>query len=419
MDAPSPANLTPPPLPGRLSTSPVAVPALILGILAVVFSPLLIGIVPGVAGLILAILHLRRNRQQRRLAWWGGGLAVTGTILGIVWGGVLIAAVLRFVRPFNETGSPTARADLAAADARASYREAGVLADKGATKARVLSCFCLDREDNILACDEEGKCVRVITPDNALRATWPVDFWPQAIACRDDGSVIVAGTGRVALLDAGGQVQAVGSLPQPPGRAAAAGDVAAAARRRYESAVTAVAALGDDILACGRANTGYTIYRLNGRLEGATPIVKGLTGCCGQMDMTTRDGIIYVAANCDSKVLKYDRDGKKLGGLGRTGKGIETCFDGCCEPKNVAFGPDGSLYVAGSGTCSVSRYSADGQFLDYVGRVNGITGCVRVTVAVNRDASRVYMLDTDRHAIRVLARREPVPAATPTGAAPP
>jgi hypothetical protein len=60
--------------------------------------------------------------------------------------------------------------------------------------------------------------------------------------------------------------------------------------------------------------------------------------------------------------------------------------------------------VSESAQCCINRFSAEGKLLDRVGSVKGITGCVRVTVAVNRDASLVYMLDTDKHMIRVLAR---------------
>jgi DNA-binding beta-propeller fold protein YncE len=326
--------------------------------------------------------------------------------------------VLRFLPGGGLGGGGAAtKAELAALDAKAAYVLSGSLADQDAAKARLLSSFCLDQEDNLLTCDEEGRCIRVVGADNTLRATWPLEFWPQAIACRPDGSVVVAGAGRVALLDAKGQLLASGSLPRSTGGVTPVEGQSSAAQLRYNSAATSVAATAEDIFVCARVNTGYTVYRLTPRLDEAVPVIKGLRGCCGQLDMTARDGLLYLAANSEFQVARYDREGKKLGSFGRSGKGPEPCFDGCCEPKNLCFGPDGSLYLAGSGKCAIGHYTAEGQFIEYVGRVEGITGCVRVTVAVNRDASRIYMLDTEHNTVRVLTRREQPPPAAAAGPA--
>lgn len=123
--------------------------------------------------------------------------------------------------------------------------------------------------------------------------------------------------------------------------------------------------MGNDVFVSVRARTGYSIYRLDADFKNPAVIVKGLRGCCGQMDFTARDGVVYVAANCNFKVQKYDRAGKKLGDFGKRasgrGKAVEEAFDGCCEPKNVAFDTDGNLLVAESDACCVKRFSPDGR----------------------------------------------------------
>lgn len=286
-------------------------------------------------------------------------------------------------------------------------------ADKGAvgnardTRSRSLSSFCLDGSDNILACDEAEKCLRLISPGDKLISKWALDFPPQVAACRADGTLAVAGAGRVALLDSAGKVLASSSLPVPPMPVVKGGKMSKAemeSQVRYVAAVTSIGSSGDDIFVCARGNTGYTVYRMNSRLEGITPIIKGLSGCCGQMDFAVKDGTIYLAANCESKVVKYDRDGKRTGDFGKDKGSKDSYFNGCCEPKNVCVGPDGSLYVSESAQCCINRFSADGKLLDRVAVVKGNTGCVRVTVGVNRDASLVYMLDTSKNVIRVLGR---------------
>ena len=56
----------------------------------------------------------------------------------------------------------------------------------------------------------------MISPDDKLLAKWTLDFEPQAIACRSNGTVVVAGAGRVVLLDPSGKTLASASLPVPP-----------------------------------------------------------------------------------------------------------------------------------------------------------------------------------------------------------
>ncbi len=61
-------------------------------------------------------------------------------------------------------------------------------------------------------------------------------------------------------------------------------------------------------------------------------------------------------------------------------------FGGCCEPKNMRFAPDGSMYLAESGPpVAVKRFTPEGEFLGVVGLPVFKTGCVRVTVEVARD----------------------------------
>lgn len=296
--------------------------------------------------------------------------------------------------------SMTAAADM-------THSDKGLIGNTRETRSRSLSSFCMDGHDNIVACDESENCLRVISPEDKLISKWTLDFAPQVVACRTDGTLVVAGSGRVALVDTAGKTLAAAALPLPPmpsakGRKVSNAEIENQVRRM--AAATAVAASGDDVFVCARGNSGYTVYRMTRQLEGITPIIKGLNGCCGQMDFTAKDGTIYLAANCESKVVKYDREGKRIGDFGKDKERKDSYFNGCCEPKNVCIGPDGSLYVAESAQCCINRFSVDGKLLDRVGVVKGNTGCVRVTVGVNRDASLVYMLDTSKSMIRVLAR---------------
>ncbi len=275
---------------------------------------------------------------------------------------------------------------LTAAAFASTHESKGVIGASGETKAARLSGLCLDGDGNLVTADPSGMCLRVITPEDKLKAIWKLEFAPEAVSWRaSDKAVLVAGSGRIAVLDATGTSTVSAALPQSAKTA------------------TSVTASGADIFVTVRANTGYAVFRLDSKLENPTQILSGLRGCCGQMDVMAHGDTVYVAANCNFEVGLYDRDGKKKGAITKP-KGA-TYFDGCCEPKNVCMGSDGVLYVAESGRCAVNRFSTDGQHLGEVGVVPDIGGCVRVTVAVSSDGSRVYMLDTKKNIVRVLAKK--------------
>lgn len=250
------------------------------------------------------------------------------------------------------------------------------------TKCKNLTNFCLDSDDNILACDGAYRAIRVIGPDDKLISAWRLDFSPEAIKCRDDGTVVVAGRGKIVLLDRDGKMLKQSKLPGQQ--------------------VTSVGCSGKEVFAAVQMLMGYNIYRMNSDLQYMKLIVKGLRGCCGQMDFAAKDGVLYVAANSLSKVVKYDRKGQELGRFGeRARPGVEG-FGGCCEPKNVCFDSQGYLYAAESDNCAVRKFTSDGQYLSSMGTVHGIRGCVRLTIALPKDCSRIYMLDTGRNIIRML-----------------
>lgn len=253
------------------------------------------------------------------------------------------------------------------------------------TKLESPSCFALDAEDNILVCDEERSAVLKVSPDDRLLATWPLKFKPQAITVRKDGSVVVAGHGSIAILDPSGEVKVSGKVPS-------------------NRSVTAVAAEGSDVFVCAHGETGFVVYRIEDDLKEPRRIINNLAGCCGQMDIAAYRGHLYAAENTRFSVGKYTFDGKKVADFVHSdAKKADYYGDGCCEPKNLCFGPDGSIYTAASGQMEVKRYSPDGKFLNAVGQLPDADGsCVRVTVRVTKDASRVYILDTSTNLIRLL-----------------
>jgi hypothetical protein len=257
----------------------------------------------------------------------------------------------------------------------------GSIAIAPGTQCQLISSFCLDTQDRFLICDVSKNRLRVVTADDKLAQDYPLDFGPQVVACRPDGSIVVAGSGKIALLDAQGRKQLEASLPDG------------------STVATAVGASDKEFFVCCRVKTGYSISRFNDKLQNPTAIINGLRGCCGQMDFKVQDGKIFVAHNTQFKVETYDRTGKLLSSFGKRDDGTSRSFKGCCEPKNICFDSKGALYTSESRAWTVKKFTAKGEYVNYVGSVAENSDCVRSTIACTKD-NRIYMLDNPRHFIR-------------------
>jgi hypothetical protein len=168
--------------------------------------------------------------------------------------------------------------------------------------------------------------------------------------------------------------------------------------------VSSISATEDDVYLATRAAVGYgfQIWRTDNQFENATSIVSELRGCCGQMDVKANGNGVYVAENARHRVCRYDREGTLVNAWGEGARSGLEGFGSCCNPMNVAFGPDDVVYTAEDNTGRVKRYSPDGKLLGLVGSVELVPGCKNVSIAVNADGSQVYMLDITRnHIVRM------------------
>ena len=123
----------------------------------------------------------------------------------------------------------------------------------------------------------------------------------------------------------------------------------------------------------------------------------------GHMLSVHPDGRVFVVDRDAQEIIIFDRHGKRLGGLGKRHCPGEP-FNAPCD---VAFGPDGSIYVAdGYGASVVHRFSADGTPMGHWGRPGSGPGEFstphsvwvlpdgRVTVA-DRENNRVQVFTSD------------------------
>ena len=180
-----------------------------------------------------------------------------------------------------------------------------------------------------------------------------------------------------------------------------------AAMSVYKLKTASISASGKDVFVAVPAMVGYgyDVWRMSDQFDDAESIVTGLRGCCGQMDVQCNADGVFVAENSRHRVCRYDRDGELITTWGQRATEGVVGFGSCCNPMNVAFGPGGDVYTAESTTGRIKRYSPDGKLLGLVGSVDLVPGCKKVSIAVSRDGSRVYMLDITRTHIVLMTRQ--------------
>ena len=151
---------------------------------------------------------------------------------------------------------------------------------------------------------------------------------------------------------------------------------------------------------------GYAVWRTD--LDFANPecIVTGLSGCCGQMDVACADGDLWVAENSRHRVVRYDREGKRLAAFGKRDRdGVGGCFGGCCNPMNLCFDKQGDVLVSESNG-QVKRFSEKGKFIEQCGTAHVRPGCKNSAIRISPDGEVIYYIDVNNSQILVLTRNE-------------
>jgi hypothetical protein len=367
--------------------------------------------------------------------------------------------------------------------------------------------FCLSQDDKLLVCcgrssrsvfslfggkdSSQGAIVR-FNLDGKKIGSWKVPVTPQAICAGGDGTIYVAGAGKLAKLDRDGKVlQAVDApnmaelpaLPEVKKTPKKEGPEAEAAKQKKKeelrkalqqamadyhkiaveaqkelkpndddsmqayqqkvggpleklqslqmewaelnttpeqramqlqaqrermTTVTGMAITDRDLFIACAATKGYgfVVWRTDHNFGSPKKIVENLAGCCGQMDIQASGEDLWVAHNSRHKVEHYSRDGKKLSSFGKTDRTSADGFGGCCEPKNLRFGPAEVVFCCESGppTC-VKRYSKAGKFLGVAVVAPWNSGCVRVTTEYEAGKDRFFVLNSGEQSIHVFAKK--------------
>ncbi len=285
----------------------------------------------------------------------------------------------------------------AKANQQATHKELPAIKLKGKERFKQLRALCRSTDGSLVATDVEKRAIRIISPDGKLVAAWKSSVTPEAVAVLPDGSVLVAGGGKLAKLDKAGE---------PVKEIKLSGE-----------SVSALATSDKDVFASIWADTGFIIVRLNHELDEQKKIADSLRGCCGTLDLATYQGDVYVAENARKQVVRYDRDGKVVAKWGASDNDKIEGFAGCCNPMNLCIAPNGDVLTAESGPDRVKRYSGDGRYLGLVGWFAGGKSCSCVDIAMSADGQRVYVGDSTNNTIRILGGKDAVAGPGPAGAA--
>ncbi len=176
---------------------------------------------------------------------------------------------------------------------------------------------------------------------------------------------------------------------------------------------TAIAVTKQDVFVSlpETAGYGYSIWRLDHDLENPTVVIKGVGGCCGQLDIQCDEEHLLVAENTKFQVGVYDRDGKRLHGFGQRASGNDDGFGSCCNPMNVRY-VNGEILTAESSIGDIKRYSPQGKLLGYIGRASVGGGCKHVAIGVDTSRNWHFMMVQDTSSVAVLVPKEDAPAET-------
>lgn len=170
--------------------------------------------------------------------------------------------------------------------------------------------------------------------------------------------------------------------------------------------VNAITTSGSDVfIACPMSKGyGYAVWRTDQAFASPQQIIKGLSGCCGQMDIQAAGDEVFVAENSRHHIVRYSREGKETGRFGKTDReGVGEGFSGCCNPMNLCFTIDGGL-LASESNGVVKRFTKDGKYEGMVGVAAVPAGCKNSAIGISSDGDRVYYIDIQGSKILMLAR---------------
>ena len=163
------------------------------------------------------------------------------------------------------------------------------------------------------------------------------------------------------------------------------------------------------IFICTPAAKGYAseVWRVNADFSDPKVIVKNLSGCCGQMNITAIGDKLVIPENGRFKVHIYDAEGTRLESWGGDERADAVSgWGSCCNPMNLAFDADGNVLTSEASVGAIKRFTQDGKFIELVAQSQIVPGCKHTPIGMSLDGNKAYMLDITKRNIIVMERKD-------------
>ncbi len=251
----------------------------------------------------------------------------------------------------------------------------------------------------------------------------------QGVAVGEDGAVAVIAGAELAWLGPAGAVDRRTPLPAPAFCLALAGgrcyaglrdrvvvlDRAGVVLAEWEGLgerawLTSIAVRGEDVLVTDAGNRVVWRFDAAGRLLGVIGKRDRAAGEDGfvvpspYFDLAfSPQGDLWVVNPGEHRVQRRGLDGSLLGSWGATSLGPEG-FSGCCNPSHLALLADGTFVTSEKGTPRVKHLDRDGRLLEMVAGPEAFAPyAIDLDLAVDA-RGRVLVLDPSRSQLRVFTR---------------
>lgn len=233
------------------------------------------------------------------------------------------------------------------------YRRKGAIGGDGGAAARLQEsarAVSWSPDDNwYLAGDEE---ILAFDAKGALLKRWSTGLPAWSLAVDPHGRVWAGEQGQIEVFTPAGQLQDTWQDPKLFGL------------------ITEVAVTADDIFVADARSRwihrfdhhrGFVNHIGDHHRKGGFHIPNGV------LDFAVdRDGTVVVANPGMHRVERYRPDGESLGHFGRFGQHDPRGFPGCCNPTNLALGPEGEVVVSEKAGPRVKVYDAQGKLISVV-----------------------------------------------------
>jgi chaperonin cofactor prefoldin len=172
--------------------------------------------------------------------------------------------------------------------------------------------------------------------------------------------------------------------------------------------VRSIAVTDKYVFLCCPPPKGYAavVWRFDHNFENEELIVKGLSGCCGQMNISAVGDKLAIPENGRFKVHIYDADGTRLHSWGDDERtNAVSGWGSCCNPMNVTPDNDGNILTSEASVGAVKRFKQDGTFLENVALSKIVPGCKHTPIGLSKDGNTVYMLDITQSQVIVMKKQ--------------